>query len=412
MLRGMGWFAAWVSSVVWLCAPSVSAQATPETATEDQKKVAFEAYSEGKKLYEVGDYAGALEHFTRSQGAVLSANTRLMYARTLSQLGRKAEAFDAYGEVPALTGGNTAKYGAAVEAAEVEQNALQKELGQLTVQIEGEASSLSVGGRQIDPTRWGQPIAVDPGMVEVVAVGPSGERRQSVGIGPAESQTVRVLMGAHADQLAAAESTLDEPLAEDEDDGQNPAESRADVGLVIGGKVGGGLGKPWSDFGVTPVFELELGYMLPPLHRAIEIFVIGQYAQPGIDGESEEADPRLPGTEPLSYEVTQQWVALSLGALYRIDVGTDVVMPYGGLGARMYMLKTTVKGRAAGESFGENDETQMDYGLMLLGGVDIFLGPGALLAELSFGWAQLDGFVMRDTNLGALSLAVGYRVML
>ena len=127
---------------------------------------------------------------------------------------------------------------------------------------------------------------------------------------------------------------------------------------------------------------------------------------------SKVADPRLPGSDPLSYAVTQQALSLSLGLLYRFDLSTDVVMPYGGLGGRLYMLNTKVKGTAGGEAFGDNEETQTDFGLVLLGGVDIFVGPGALLGELSFGWAQLDGFVMRDTNLGALSLAVGYRVML
>ena len=41
--------------------------------------------------------------------------------------------------------------------------------------------------------------------------------------------------------------------------------------------------------------------------------------------------------------------------------------------------------------------------------------PGRICAGelgLSFGWAAVDGFVLRDTDVGALSLAVGYRVML
>jgi len=202
-------------------------------------------------------------------------------------------------------------------------------------------------------------------------------------------------------------------LAEPTDDtAQTPMASRAEIGLVLGGKVGAGLGKPFSELGATPVFELELGYALPPLDRAIELFVSGQYVQPGLDGESTQADPRVPGSEPWSYEVTQQELTLSLGAIYRIDLGSDLVMPYGGLGGRLYLLKTKVKGEVAGESFADNAETQTSAGLLLLGGVDVFVGPGALLAELSFGWGALDGFVMRDTNLGALHLAVGYRVVL
>jgi hypothetical protein len=202
--------------------------------------------------------------------------------------------------------------------------------------------------------------------------------------------------------------------AQDSDDhADNPLASRADVGLVVGGKVGAGIGKPFSEFGATPVFELELGYMLPlgdPIGRSIELFVTGQFTQPGIDGKG-KPDSRLPGDGILHYDVTQQELALSLGALYRFDLHNKLLMPYGGLGGRMYMLKTKVKASAGGQDYGANDETQTKFGLVLLGGVDIFVGPGALLAELSFGWASLDGYVLRNTNLGALSLAVGYRLM-
>lgn len=210
--------------------------------------------------------------------------------------------------------------------------------------------------------------------------------------------------GAHAQ---AEEGAPAEPSHD-----QNALESRANTGIVLGGKVGAGLGKPFSEFGATPVFELELGYMLPPLHRSIELFFTGQYTQPGISGTSSASDPRLPGDGKVKYDVTQQELALSLGALYRIDVGTKTFMPYGGLAGRMYLLNTKVKGSAGGQSYGDNNETRNAFGLALLGGAELYLGPGALLAELSFGWASVNGFVLRNTNLGALNLAVGYRLML
>lgn len=201
---------------------------------------------------------------------------------------------------------------------------------------------------------------------------------------------------------------------EDEDaNGQSPVDSRADAGLIIGGKIGGGIGV--GDFGATPVFELELGYapdLGDSLGRSLEIFLIGQYAQPGLDGSAAEADPRLAGGEPFSYDVTQQMLSFSLGALFRFDVGSELLMPYGGLGGRLYLLDTEVKGQLMGQPLGESSEKQSAFGLVLLGGLDVFIGPGALLAELSFGWAPIDGYVVRDTSLGALSLAVGYRVML
>jgi hypothetical protein len=194
--------------------------------------------------------------------------------------------------------------------------------------------------------------------------------------------------------------------------GQTAIESKLHTGLLLGGKVGGGPGKPWSDFGATPVFELELGYALPPLHRAIQLFFTGQYTQPGMSSTSGTKDPRLPGNGLVSYDVLQQELTLSFGGLYRFDVGSKQVMPYGGVGARMYLLDTKVKGSVSGQAYGRNEETQTRVGLLLLGGAELYVGPGALLAELSFGWASVNSFVLRNTNLGALNLAVGYRLML
>jgi len=161
--------------------------------------------------------------------------------------------------------------------------------------------------------------------------------------------------------------------------------------------------------------ELELEYLLPlpkPVNHSLGLFASAGYTQPKTDGSEGEPDPRLPGDGVLKYEVTQQQVMLSFGALYRIPVGLDFMMPYGGVGARVYMQKSKVTASGGGESFGENDETQTDVGLLVLGGVDFFLGPGALLAEIQFGYAGLDGFVMRNTNTGALNIAVGYRFIL
>jgi len=193
---------------------------------------------------------------------------------------------------------------------------------------------------------------------------------------------------------------------------QTPIESKLHSGLLLGGKVGGGIGKPWSDFGGTPVFELELGYALPPLHRAIQLFFSGQYTQPGMSGTSGTKDPRLPGNGLVGYDVLQQELTLSFGGLYRFDVGSKQVMPYGGIGGRMYMLNTKVKGSAGDQAYGRNQETQTRVGLLLLGGAELYVGPGALLGELSFGWASVNSFVLRNTNLGAWNLAVGYRLML
>ena len=37
---------------------------------------------------------------------------------------------------------------------------------------------------------------------------------------------------------------------------------------------------------------------------------------------------------------------------------------------------------------------------------------GAVLLEIQYGWAELDQYVLRDTNAGSLNIAVGYRIFL
>jgi hypothetical protein len=202
--------------------------------------------------------------------------------------------------------------------------------------------------------------------------------------------------------------------AQEVESAENPLETRADVGFAIAAKVGGGIGKPVSEFGGTPAFELELEYMLPlspPIGHSLGFFLAGQYAQPGFDG-SADPDSRLPGNGVLDYELGQQQLVLSLGARYRFDVGSDLLMPYAGIGGRLYMLRTMVKGEVDGERYGENEETDGSVGLLVQAGLDVFLGPGALLAELQFGWGSVDAYVLRDTSVGAFTLLVGYRFVL
>jgi len=186
------------------------------------------------------------------------------------------------------------------------------------------------------------------------------------------------------------------------------------TGLVIGAKLGAGIGKPLNELGPTFVGELELGYALPlpePIGRSLELFTAGAYLSPSSEGTEGELDPRLPGDGSFSYEVTQQAVVLTAGARYRIPLANETIAPYGAIGGRLYLMRTKIEGEAGGESFGASEETSSAVGLHLAGGVDFRLGPGALLAEVQLGYAGLDGYVMRDTNFGALVLLVGYRFM-
>jgi hypothetical protein len=57
-------------------------------------------------------------------------------------------------------------------------------------------------------------------------------------------------------------------------------------------------------------------------------------------------------------------------------------------------------------------EASTDFGGYGEAGADFFVGPGAIMAELQLGFTPINSFVMRDTNAGALNLAIGYRFFL
>jgi len=180
----------------------------------------------------------------------------------------------------------------------------------------------------------------------------------------------------------------------------------AGIGLVVGGKLGGGFST--SQLGGSFVGELELGYDLPVLDRSIEAFVSGQYIGPTTSGSGLQ-DSRLP--TPAKYEVTEQQAIVTLGGYYRLHLPTPLFRPYGGLGARLYMLKTKVTG-SAGTAFGENQETATKLGIFAALGGELHVGPGAVLLELQTGYAGIDGFVLRDTSTGGLNIALGYRIFI
>ena len=180
------------------------------------------------------------------------------------------------------------------------------------------------------------------------------------------------------------------------------------TGLVLGVKAGAGLGQPFGDLGTSFITELELGYNLPFLQRSFELFLTGAYTQPKAEGTLDDA--RLPG--PAKYEIKQQQAQLTLGLLYRIPLANRLFRPYLSVGPRLFAMRSEAKGSADGLPFGKNEETSTKLGVFAALGGELMLGPGALLLEVSLSWAKLDGHIFRDTNAGALGIALGYRFFL
>jgi hypothetical protein len=179
------------------------------------------------------------------------------------------------------------------------------------------------------------------------------------------------------------------------------------TGLVAGLKGAVGFGQVYDTTGLGLLGELELGWVTP--YDPVQVFLTGSYVSTSRE-ESVGADARLPGD--LSYDLAQQQFVLTLGALYRVPLSSELVRPYVGLGGRLYMTSTEIDGFGGGEPFGTYTEQGTDWGFYGCLGADVFVGPGSILVELQTGYAPVDRFVLQETSTGMLNVALGYRLFL
>jgi hypothetical protein len=192
-------------------------------------------------------------------------------------------------------------------------------------------------------------------------------------------------------------------------------EAHATPGIVLGAKLGGNTGAPLNDFDLSYSLELELGYLLPlpgPIGHAFEVFAGAGYTAPSLSGQTAVSDARLPGDGIAHFSIQQRVLLANVGVLFRAPLETQWVAPYVAVGYRGFFIDSGLQGSAAGRPFGENHEQGYDHGLFGSIGLDVFLGPGAMLAELQLAYAPHDTLVLRDTNLGGLQFFLGYRVMI
>jgi len=121
------------------------------------------------------------------------------------------------------------------------------------------------------------------------------------------------------------------------------------------------------------------------------------------------ADTRVPGGA-FDYNSTEQHFLIGVTLLANLPLGK--VLPYVGIGPRVYAVRTISGGVAGGQTILETVETSTQVGVGVPIGVNYMLGPGRLFGEFQFLWAGIAQKSTGDGSVGSLTLGVGYRVVL
>lgn len=176
--------------------------------------------------------------------------------------------------------------------------------------------------------------------------------------------------------------------------------------FLAGGKVGGIF--PFGGLGPNVTGGVEVGYVFPWLKRSFGLAVDLDYAVPTQSGS--ESDPRLAGGK-YSWHLTQKELNLMPVVLYRLTMLGRVV-PYVGVGPRIYFLQSKVRSDEGKPTFQETTEQSTKVGFGVPIGVEISLGPGGIIAEALVQYGGLDHTATGASNTGAVNVMAGYRFLL
>ncbi|GAB5545396.1 MAG: hypothetical protein SangKO_051560 [Sandaracinaceae bacterium] len=203
--------AAVVTGRVLLCLVGVGFGAPVAAQPEGDAAIYAQRHFErGAELYREARFEEALAAFRRSHGLFPSPNSMLFVGRSLRELGRNAEAVEAFEAAvleARLRAVDEPRYRDTEAAAEAERDALSDQVGFVVLE-RGEGgleSAVRVEGRAISPERFGLPIPVTPGEV-AIAVGDAAPQRVQVSAGEELRVPLRAVPERAAPSLAVAPS--------------------------------------------------------------------------------------------------------------------------------------------------------------------------------------------------------------
>jgi opacity protein-like surface antigen len=169
------------------------------------------------------------------------------------------------------------------------------------------------------------------------------------------------------------------------------------------------LAVPTGGLGPGPEGALEIDFALPVLDRRLLLALDTSYARPSHDGGGSDAT-HLPGNGDYTYTIQEQELKLGFDGVFRLfsDVSGKRLVPYGGLGVLVHMLRSKETTSLAP---GTNTNQDTHAGFELLAGVDYRLGPGFVLGDARFAYSGLGHTLTGDSNAGNVTIGVGYRIV-
>lgn len=224
-----------------------------------------------------------------------------------------------------------------------------------------------------------------------------------------KAQELMIACGGELDSVApqgAGESSVSNAQAASKPAGGG---SRAGPAVFVAGLH---FGPSFSAFSPLKTFvlpRLEVGVALPFAGQRIQVLGTLAYMAPPSEGAVD--DSRVSGAS-FSYALVHKELMLGFGVNVRfLELGRRI-NPYVGIAPQIYLMETVIDGDADGAAFGESRERYSKMGIYVGAGAELRLGPGALFVQLGFTYSKLDGQISGDSNTGALSPSVGYRLLL